>query len=366
MREITGRVFTIKDGFVPGKVVIDKGIITDIKLIDENMLTDDQKSRLIIPGLIDMHMHGCMSFDTCDASYESLAHMAEYERDHGITSFCPASMTLPKQKLVDICHCIKEAVKSIPGIVGLYLEGPFISCEKAGAQDRRFIKNPDCELFEMLFKESGDNIRVVAIAPETGNAIDFIASNKDRVVCSIAHTNSSYQQAIDAINAGARHATHLYNAMTRTDHREPGCVEAVMDSKDVFAELICDTQHVHPAVVRNTFKALRDDRIILISDSMEATGMPDGEYELGGQKVFKKGRKALLNDGMLAGSVSNLFDCMKNAVSIGINLESAIKTVTCNPAIALNIYEKRGSLDIGKKADIVIMDDKLNILEVIT
>ena len=366
MREIKGRIFTTENGFMPGKLIIDKGIITDIEIFDDDRLTDDQRSKYVIPGLIDMHMHGCMSYDTCDASLESLKHMAEYEREHGITSFCPASMTLPKEKLIDICRLVDDAVKNIPGIIGLYLEGPFISHNKAGAQDRSFIIKPDKQLFDLLYKEAKENIKVVAIAPETEGAIDFIASNKDRVICSIAHTMSDYDEAIEAIKAGARNATHLYNAMTKTDHRDPGCVEAIMDSKNVFAELICDMCHIHPVVIRNTFKALGDDRVILISDSMEATGMPDGEYELGGQKVYKKGKRALMDDDTLAGSVSDLFDCVKNTVLIGIPLESVIKAATKNPATLLGIYDHVGSLDIGKKADIVIMDDKLTILEVIT
>ena len=366
MRSVQGMIFTIKDGFVPGIVSIDDGIIKGVEFFDDEKLASDQRKKYVIPGLIDMHMHGCMSFDTCDTSYESLKHMAEYERECGITSFCPTSMTLPKEKLIDICHCIRNGVEKIPGIVGLYLEGPFICDKKAGAQDRRHIIKPDKELFDLLYKESGENIKVVAIAPETEGAIDFIASNKDRVICSIAHTMSDYRQTIEAIDAGARHATHLYNGMRRTDHRDPGCVEAVMDRNEVFAELICDMKHIHPAVIRNAFKTLGDDRIILISDSMEAAGMPDGEYELGGQKVFKKGKSAILSDGTLAGSVCNLFDCMINAIKAGISFESAIKAATVNPAIALGIFDRVGSIDAGKKADIVIMDDRLDIIEVIT
>lgn len=316
-----------------------------------------------IPGLIDIHFHGCMGDDFCDAKEDTIKNIAEYEAKVGVTSICPATMTISKDELKEI---MKKAAAydgdTGAKLVGINMEGPFISEAKKGAQSSKYILNTDIDFFNQLNELSGNLIKLVDIAPEGEGAMDFIAGVKDNVVVSIAHTMANYDTAVKAFEEGASHVTHLYNAMPPFTHREPGVIGAAIDNDRVCVELICDGIHIHPAVVRATFKMFGDERVILISDSMRACGLSDGEYTLGGQKVFVTGRKAVLEDGTIAGSVTNLFECMKRAVQdMHIRLEDAIAATTINPAKQIGIYDKVGSIEEGKYADLVLMDKSLNI-----
>ena len=248
------------------------------------------------------------------------------------------------------------------------MEGPFISKVKKGAQDERNILPCDVEVARRFLEASKGLVKFIGIAPEESeNAIAFIEEMKDQVHISLAHTNAAYDRAKEAFDAGASHAVHLYNAMPAFTHRAPGVVGAVADSPSVRAELICDGVHIHPAVVRGTFQMLGADRMILISDSMRATGMPDGRYTLGGLDVDVKGNRAVLvSDGALAGSATNLMDCMRTAVKkMGIPLETAVACASINPAKSLGVEAERGSLAEGKKADIVLLDEELELKSVI-
>lgn len=323
----------------------------------------DAKGKYIIPGLTDIHFHGCMGYDCCDGTTEAFAAMAEYEARNGVTTITPATMTMPEETLLQIAHAA-AAYENKKGAVlaGLYMEGPFISDAKKGAQNGAYIRKADVAMVERLQEASGNMFRTVVVAPETEGAMDFIREMTGKVNLSIAHTTADYETAKEAMECGVNQLTHLYNAMMPYTHRAPGPVGAGADSETCRAELICDGIHIHPAVVRTTFKMFGDDRIILISDTMCAAGMPDGEYALGGQKVIVKGNLAVLEDGTLAGSATNLMDCMKNAVkNMGIPLESAVKCAAVNPAKAIGIYDKYGSLEAGKLANIVIMDEDLTI-----
>ena len=280
-----------------------------------------------IPGLIDIHFHGCMGDDFCDAKEDTIKNIAEYEAKVGVTSICPATMTISKDELKEI---MKKAAAydgdTGAKLVGINMEGPFISEAKKGAQSSKYILNTDIDFFNELNELSGNLIKLVDIAPEGEGAMDFIAGVKDNVVVSIAHTMANYDIAAKAFEEGASHVTHLYNAMPPFTHREPGVIGAAIDNDRVCVELICDGIHIHPAVVRATFKMFGDERVILISDSMRACGLSDGEYTLGGQKVFVTGRKAVLEDGTIAGSVTNLFECMKRAVQdMHIRLEDSCR-----------------------------------------
>ena len=215
---------------------------------------------------------------------------------------------------------------------------------------------------------SNNLVKFIGIAPEENeNTISFIKNMKDKVNISLAHTNADYESAKAAFDAGANHAVHLFNAMPAFTHREPGVVGAVSDSEHVMAEIICDGVHIHPSMVRAAFKMMGADRMIFISDSMRATGMPDGQYTLGGLDVKVRGNRAtLVSDGALAGSVTNLADCMRTAITkMGIPLETAIACATKNPAISLGIYDERGSISVGKKADILLLDKNLTLKTVI-
>lgn len=374
MRRIKGILYTEEFRFEAGALTIEGNRIASVEPCDEEELTAEEKGRYILPGLVDIHLHGCAGFDFCDGTAGAMRAMADYELAHGITSICPATMTLPEGRLTDICAACASAVEAEvlrEGILlgdvvrGIYLEGPFISMEKKGAQNSAYIRKPDAEMLMRLQGAAQGLIRVVAIAPETKGAMDCIRDGKKDFRFSIAHTCADYETARKAIEAGVSHVTHLYNAMPPYVHREPGVVGAAAESGNVTAELICDGYHIHPSVVRNTFRLFGAGRIVLVSDSMMAAGTEDGEYSLGGQRVQVRGSLATLADGTLAGSVTNLYDCMRMAVRMGVPREDAVRAATLNPAAVIGIDTECGSLRKGKKADIIITDCELGLREVI-
>ena len=364
MESIKGRIFTADGTIIYGEIVVEGDRIAAVNKLEDKFSANALHVPLFIPGLVDIHTHGCMGHDTCDASLEGELEIAKYQREHGITSFCPTTMTLSTDRLSEIVSIVAKAARLDNTIKGIYLEGPFISKDKKGAQNEKYICPPDIELLDTLNMLSDGLIKIVAIAPEIKGAIDMIRDYGDKYTFSLAHTNADTKTAKAAILAGAKQVTHLYNAM-RYSHREPGVVGAVFEDNETSAELICDGIHVHPLVIKQTFKQIGDDRIILISDSMEATGMPEGKYELGGQEVFLKGKQATLLDGTIAGSASNLFDCLKYVLDNGVDIKSAIFSATRNPAKRIGIYDEVGSLEVGKKADILIVDDEFELIKVI-
>ena len=273
-------------------------------------------------------------------------------------------MTIQADKLAQIMK-VAGVYQSENGskLRGINMEGPFINSEKKGAQDAKYIRNCSVEMYQNFQKLSGGLIKLVDIAPETKEAFDFIDAVKNETTISIAHTCADYQTANLAFQKGVSHVTHLYNAMPLFSHREPGVVGAAFDNKHTYVELICDNVHIHPSVVRATFAMFGDDRIVFISDSMRATGLKDGRYTLGGQEVVVKGNKAtLIKENALAGSVTNLADCMKIAVTkMKIPLESAVACATINPAKSIGIYDKCGSITVGKAADLVLLNKDLSL-----
>ncbi|RKI82175.1 N-acetylglucosamine-6-phosphate deacetylase [bacterium 0.1xD8-71] len=332
----------------------------------------DASGCIAIPGLTDIHFHGCMGHDFCDGTREAIDAMAVYEASVGVTNIVPASMTLSQDMLLGICSTAKayreEGVQDKRAhFQGINMEGPFVSMEKKGAQNGAYIHKPDQEMFKRLNEASGNCVKFLDIAPEEDGAMELIDKWHDRVVISLAHTCADYDIAREAFQRGASHVTHLYNAMNPYSHRAPGLIGAAADEEKVHVELICDGVHIHPAAVRTTFKIFGDDRIILISDSMRATGLEDGDYSLGGQYVKVTGNLATLKDGTIAGSVTNLADCMRTAVlKMGIPLESAVKCAAVNPAKCAGIYDSCGSITAGKYADVVLLDkEDLSLKQVI-
>lgn len=328
----------------------------------------DAKGLYVIPGLTDIHFHACVGYDFCDGTQEAISKMARYELENGITTICPASMTFSEEKLGQIFETAKEYDgKDGAELVGINMEGPFISMEKKGAQNPEFIHKPDAEMFYRLQEKAGGLIKLVDIAPEVDGAIDCIKKIKDDVRVSVAHTAATYDQAKEAFDNGAKHVTHLYNGMNAFHHRNPGVIGAACDNENVTVELIVDGVHSHPSTVRTTFKMFGDDRIIMISDSMMACGLDDGQYTLGGLDVTVKGNVATLTgEGNIAGSVTNLMNCVRTAVKkMEIPLESAIKCAAVNPAKAIGIYDRFGSIAPGKVANIVLLDKDLNIKSII-
>ncbi|MDE7029946.1 MAG: N-acetylglucosamine-6-phosphate deacetylase [Lachnospiraceae bacterium] len=366
---VNGLVFREDGSFSPDTVYMcDEKIVSEAEYRSasgEETVTD-AAGGYVIPGLTDIHFHGCMGSDCCDGTVEALRTMARYEVRQGVTSITPATMTMPEEVLTQICRAAKEfhdaAETDAADFCGLYMEGPFINHEKKGAQNGKYITPADTAMLDRLQELSGGMFRTVAIAPETDGAMDFIRTNGSCINISIAHTTADYDTAREAISCGAAQLTHTYNAMPPFTHRAPGPIGAAADDAHCRAELICDGIHIHPAVVRTTFKIFGDDRIILISDSMRAAGLADGQYDLGGQNVNVKGNLAVLDDGTIAGSVTNLMDCVRTAVrDMGIPLASAVKCAAVNPAKAVGIYENYGSLTPGKYANIVILDENLTL-----
>ena len=371
------KVFTEDKKFTDGGIVIKNGTIEQVYTEGKRPQTEDEvldgKGMYAIPGLIDLHFHGCKGDDFCDGSRDAIVRIAEYEASVGVTAIAPATMTLPVEELEQILRVAAEYKKGPHSkkeadFVGINMEGPFISPAKKGAQDERNIIPCDVKVCERFLEVSEGLVKFMGIAPEESeNAVAFIEEVKDKVNVSLAHTNADYDTAMAAFNAGADHAVHLYNAMPAFTHRAPGVIGAVYDSKHVMAEIICDGVHIHPAAVRATFEMMGEDRMILISDSMRAAGMPDGSYTLGGLDVNVVGNRATLaSDGAIAGSVTNLMDCMKTAVkTMNIPLETAVACATINPAKSLGIDAEYGSIRAGKKAHIVLMDQELNVQQVI-
>ena len=320
----------------------------------------DAKECFAVPGLTDIHFPGCMGHDFCDGTREAITAMAEYEASVGVTSIVPATMTLGEDTLQGICETAAAYVKEVKNdkaadLCGINMEGPFVAASKKGAQNGAYIRKPDVEMFDKLNRASGNMIKLVAIAPEVEDAMEFIKAKKDETVLSVAHTATDYDTAMEAFEKGATHVTHLYNAMNPYTHRAPGPIAAAADS-GAEVELICDGVHIHPAVVRTTFKIFGDDKVILISDSMMATGLEDGDYSLGGQAVKVVGNLATLADGTIAGSATNLMDCMRTAVQkMHIPLESAVKCAAVNSAKSVGIYDKYGSITPGKVANVVLL-----------
>lgn len=375
------KVYTEEKKFVDGDILIQDGVIVSIA---ESLAAATDDSEVLdgngcyaIPGLIDLHFHGCMGYDFCDGTMEAVEEIARYEASIGVTAIAPATMTLTVEDLEHVLAVgaayrkasnASAAKPSQADLVGINMEGPFISPNKKGAQDDRNIIPCAADICERFLKASDGLVKFIGLAPEeNGESLDLIRQMKDKVAFSLAHTNADYDTAKAAFDAGANHAVHLYNAMPPFTHRAPGVVGAVADSPHVYAELICDGIHIHPAAVRATFRMLGEDRIILISDSMRATGMPDGEYTLGGLAVTVKDRQATLtSDGTLAGSVSTLMDCLRYAVKhMGIPLATAVACATVNPAKCLGIYDQYGSLTPGKKGNVVLLNQELALMTVI-
>lgn len=351
------------------------GAVTDTAAADETVV--DATGCYVIPGLTDIHFHGCVGYDFCDGTKEAFSHMAAYELKNGITTICPATMTLSEEVLLNICQEAAQYKKEQQSaadpaafgasLVGINLEGPFLSYAKKGAQNPKYLHQPDAAMLDRLQDAAAGLVRLVAIAPEEEGAMDCIKSGRDHYKFSVAHTTANYEIAKEAMDQGAKHVTHLYNAMPPFTHRESGVIGAAFDTEGCEVELICDGVHISPPVVRATFQLFGTDRMILISDSMMATGMQDGEYALGGQPVIVKGNLATLKDGTIAGSATNLMDCMRTAIlNMGIPKERAFQAATINPARSIGIDQDYGSIASGKVANLVLLDQKdLSIRQII-
>ena len=364
MRITGAQVFDLQEGFVQRDICFDGRLLSGSSADGK---TYDASGCYVIPGLTDVHFHGCMGRDFSDAEPEGLEIMAQYELSRGVTQICPAGMTLTEEQLTKICQVAaahRAADKPGAALCGINLEGPFLSMAKKGAQNGAWLHAPDVAMFRRLMAASQGLVKLVSIAPEEPGAMEFIEAVEGEVTVSIAHTTADYDTSMEAFRLGARQVTHLFNAMQAFSHRAPGVVGAALDTPLCNVELICDGVHIHPSVVRAVFKMFGSKRVILISDTMRAAGMPDGDYTLGGQAVQVKGNRATLSDGTLAGSVTDLMKCMKTAVSFGIPLADAVRAAAVNPAMAIGIFSRVGSLEPGKRANVVVLDQNLDVKDV--
>lgn len=345
--------------------------INDHRLVDKAEHQDDEKvidaeGLLVLPGLVDIHSHGAAGEDFSDGNPEGLKKILQYEKRCGITSYCPTSMTFPKERLRQIFASIKGAqTEEEAKVVGINMEGPFLDPAKKGAHVEEWIAAPDAAFVRELNQDVDGLVRLVTLAPNMKGAEEFIKEMHEEVCISLGHTAADYDCASRAMKLGAHHVTHLYNAMQPFGHRAPGLIGAAMDDPECMVELICDGYHIHPSAIRAAFRLFGPERVILISDSMRATGMENGTYELGGQEVTVKDRKAVLKDGTLAGSATNLYGCMCKAIEFGIPLEQAIMAATANPARSIGIFDRVGSIRIGKQADLLLVSENLELKRVI-
>ncbi len=329
-------------------IKIENGKISDIGHFDGADALD-LSGLSVYSGLLDIHTHGVLGFDTMDE--ESLSKMALYEAENGITSFLPTTMTMDFSA---IKKAVSRDISGIEGanIPGFHMEGPYLSKKYKGAQNEEFIKSPDIDEFNSL-----RNIKIVTIAPELTDSIEFI--EKVNAVVSLGHSEADFKTGVAAFKAGAKCLTHTFNAMPPFHHREPSLIGAAIEEGG-FVEVISDGLHLHKSVVTALYRIFGSDKMILISDSMRACGMPDGEYEFGGQTIAVKDGVARTKCGAIAGSTSNLFDCVKKAIEFGIPKDEAFKMASQTPASLIG-EENKGKIEKGFDADLIAVDDCLNL-----
>ncbi len=326
-------------------IEITDGVISSVAKTEEDGI--DLHGKAVYPGLIDIHCHGVMGHDTMDA--DALEEMSDFLLKNGTTSWFPTTMTMDIETIKQALN--SELPKSGANVLGFHAEGPYISPKYKGAQNEDFIKNPDINDFKDF-----NNIKMITLAPELSDSIDFIKNFTG--VVSLGHTDCSYTDAVNALDAGAKCLTHTFNAMPPLHHREPSAIGAAFD-KNAYVQVICDGIHIHPSAIRILYKLFGRDRMILISDAMRATGLSDGKYSFGGQEITVENKIARTASGALAGSTSTLMDCVKKAIGFGIEKDDAFYMATTTPATLMGL--NKGKIEKGYDADLIAVDDDLNI-----
>ncbi len=370
MKYITNCKIVLKDRVVEGKALAYDEKISGIVCpccIPEGAEVIDAGGNYVAPGFIDLHIHGYLGEDVSDGKAEGIRKMAEGIAKNGVTGWLPTTMTVSVEQLAAAFETIaglKEQSKSWNGaaILGVNAEGPYINPKKKGAQAEEYILKPTSE----FFKKYADLIKITTLAPEMDEGYEALRAFKKEtnVLVSMGHTDANYEQAQEAIDNGIGHITHLFNAQTALQHRNPGVVGAALNN-NVSVELICDTFHIHPALFSLVAK-VKGDKLCLITDCTRAGGMPDGEYDLGGQTFFLNGIKCLLADGTIAGSVLRMNDAVlnfKNNTSLAMH--EVVNAASLNPATAIGVNDKKGSIEVGKDADLVIFDENIRICKTI-
>lgn len=337
----------------------------EVNGVDINTLTRiDAKGGYISPGLIDCHIHGSAGSDSMEGTEQAIRNIAQYSAQCGATGFLPSTVTASPESTRRVAEVVANYTEDNKGakVLGVHLEGPYINHVMKGAQYGEEIRQADLEELANLYEILGDKLRLVTLAPEIPNsreAIDWLRERK--VTISTGHTNATFEETMAAFDQGVTHVTHTYNGMRGLHHREPGVVGAALVASDVYAELIADGIHVHPGAMRLLFKAKGVDRVILVTDSVQAAGLPDGEYMLGDLQIFVKNGTARLPQGSLAGSTLGMIDAVKNMVSmVDATLPQAIQMASLNPARNLGLVNK-GKLAVGYDADIILLSPDLDV-----
>ena len=351
------QVFTDRRGFVPGGFTVENGRFETVFTGGTGADGVDLQEAWVIPGLVDMHIHGAAGADLEDGDADGLVRMGRYLARRGVTSFVPTAVAMSRERLAAAVDAAVAAADRVePGcarIAGVRLEGPYLSSSKKGAQNEQYLRRPDLNEVNDLFERSGGRLLAVDVSPEIPGAAEFAREVSGRCLVSAAHTGADYETAGAFFEAGGRHLTHLFNAMGSIHHRRPGVIGAASERENVTAELICDGVHVHPSAVRMAYR-LFSGRICLVSDALRCCGMPDGEYELGGQPVYLSRGEARLSDGTIAGSAADLFTCMRRAMAFGIPAGEAVRSAACRPAEALGLERRLGDIAPGLAADFVV------------
>lgn len=371
-----GRILTAHNQFIEGSVMVDNGKITqilgklDVSELGQNITVVELDGKYLVPGFLDVHVHGGNGSDTMDGTVDAINEMARFHASHGTTSFLPTTMTAPLPDIEQALHAVKQAMEQgTEGaeVLGCHMEGPFISVEFKGAQNPEHIHPPSVEVIQSYLDQVGPIIRLMTIAPEQPGAAELITFlSKNGIVAAAGHTNATYADMEAAIEQGVSHIIHCYNGMRGLHHREPGVVGAALVHDEVSAELIADGVHVHPGAMKLVLKAKPEDKVVLISDSIRASGLADGVYDLGGQEVIVHNGICNLKSGNLAGSTLTLDKAVRNAVDlIGLPLELAVQLASYNPACVIGVQDRKGTIAVGKDADLVVMDDDLSVVKTI-
>ena len=358
-------------GLINTDIAFDNGVITAIG--DNLDITEPislDKNAIVLPGFIDRHVHGANSSDTMDGQIDALSNLSDSLAKEGTTSYLATTMTCSKEDIINSLSSVDKYVnlnrEDGAELLGVHLEGPFISEKHIGAQPLKYVNDPDINLIKEYISSSGNKIKLITLAPEENGAIDFInAVTNMGVKVSVGHSDAGYAAITKAMEVGLDSVTHTFNAQRGVHHRELGVAGTALLLDELYAEVICDFIHISIPALKLIVKCKPSDKLILITDSMRAKGLPDGESELGGQRVYVKNGEARLNNGALAGSVLKMNDAVKNLVSLGVPVCDAVDSASFNPAKSLNLDNEIGSIAVNKKANFAVVNENFEVIKTI-